>query len=353
MHLPDSLTAMAPPLHRFVVSPRERGSTLAAFLKQHLNISWSVARKLIAGRLVRVAGQTCADDVRRLLAGQVVEIQGEQRSPRRDRPTPKPAAKTESRPAPAFDISLRYFDEVIAVVEKPFGLTTMRHAEEAAEFGARAKHYLPKTLADVLPGVLGQREPVFPVHRLDRDTTGLVVFALTKDAESHLGQQFRAHTIARKYVALVRGRATSGRIESVLVRDRGDGRRGSGPEPGQRAVTHVTVVETLGDYSLVECRLETGRTHQVRIHLGEAETPICGETIYDRPLNGAPIPDLSGAPRLMLHAKLLGFEHPSTGAWMQWESPMPADMETVVLKLRKSQESAGEREDQRGDGQPE
>src|SRR4029077_11240289 len=105
------------------------------------------------------------------------------------------------------------------------------------------------------------------------------------------------HTIERRYLALVRGGPMAGRIESVLVRDRGDGRRGSGPEvdaDGQRAVTHVRIVEEFDRFTLVECRLETGRTHQVRIHLGERGSPLCGERVYDRPPNGMPVPDGSG-----------------------------------------------------------
>src|SRR5262249_20602680 len=159
---------------------------------------------------------------------------------------------------------------------------------------------LPQTLQDLLPGLVAARSGGKPgqiraVHRLDKETSGLVVFARNVEAERHLGGQFRAHSVERTYLAVVRGRAQTARIESGLVRDRGDGRRGSGPPAeGQHAVTHVRVVEELGDCTLVECRLETGRTHQVRIHLGEAGTPLCGERVYDRPLNGRPYPDASG-----------------------------------------------------------
>jgi 23S rRNA pseudouridine1911/1915/1917 synthase len=227
------------------------------------------------------------------------------------------------------------------VVEKPAGLTTMRHRDEAAEFGARAQRFLPPTLVDLLPPLLSRRGPggarLRAVHRIDKDTTGLVVFARTPEAERKLGRQFRAHTVERRYLALVRGKAVEGRIESFLVRDRGDGRRGSSPErgAGQRAVTHVRVVEELGDYTLVECRLETGRTHQLRIHLGEAGTPLCGERIYDRPLHGRPLPDGSGADRVMLHAATLGFVHPATGRKMRWESPLPPDMADLLNRLRR------------------
>jgi 23S rRNA pseudouridine1911/1915/1917 synthase len=235
---------------------------------------------------------------------------------------------------------VRFVDEHVVVVDKPPGLTTMRHAHEAAEHGERAKRFLPPTLADLLPGLLPPRRDGRPavvraVHRLDKETSGLVVFARTAEAERHLGQQFRAHSTERLYLALVRGKATDGHIESWLVEDRGDGRRGSGPPgQGQRAVTHVRVVEGLGSFTLVECRLETGRTHQVRIHLGEAGTPLCGERVYDRPPHGRPLADGSGAPRVTLHAAVLGFDHPATGERCRFTSPLPPDLAGLLRRLR-------------------
>ena len=131
----------------------------------------------------------------------------------------------------------------------------------------------------------------------------------------------------------MRGQARGGRIESVIARDRGDGRRGSAPgKEGQHAVTNVSLLEQWEKFALVECRLETGRTHQVRIHLGEAGTPLCGETVYDRPINGSPFPDGSGARRPMLHATRLGLTHPVTGDTMTWESPIPADMKRLIAR---------------------
>lgn len=278
---------------------------------------------------MRVNGQACVDVARRLQPGMRVEVRSQptRASPAARRKTEKPVL-----PQP----SLVHLDAHIVVAEKPPGVTTMRHAEEAAEFGARGKRYLPPTLADALPRLVGG--PVRAVHRLDRDTSGLVVFARTPEAEASLGKQFRAHTVGRRYLALVRGRPAVGRIESHLVRDRGDGRRGSGPPdaPGaQRAVTQVRVVEELGPFTLVECRLETGRTHQVRIHLGEAGTPLCGEKLYDRPLHGAPLPDGSGAGRTALHAAYLGLTHPANGKSLEWESPLPEDMAELVRRWRR------------------
>jgi 23S rRNA pseudouridine1911/1915/1917 synthase len=322
------------PSRTFVVTRAESGRPLAEALRRRLALSWSVARRLVRERHVHVAGRPCLDPARRLAPGQRVEVR---ESDRPARPAPRPPS----------DIAVRFQDAQLVVVDKPPGLTTMRHADEAAEFGKRAQRFLPPTLADLLPPLLARGrggKPPRPraVHRIDKETSGLVVFALTPQAEAHLGKQFRAHTIERRYLALVRGRAVSRRIESWLVRDRGDGRRGSGPPgEGQRAVTQVTVLEELGAYALVECRLETGRTHQVRIHLGEAGTPLCGERVYDRPVNGRPLPDGSGARRVMLHAARLGFDHPTTGKRMAWDSELPADMAGLLEKLRRQARAAG------------
>lgn len=308
----------------------ESGRTVADVLRSRLSLSGSEVRRLIAEHRVWLGGRPCVDPGWRVRAGQRLEV-------RRGQPNQPPSSSAE-QPV------IRYADDQVVVVDKPAGLTTMRHPEEAAEFGARGRRFLPATLADLLPKLLADQRlgrVVRAVHRLDKETSGLVVFARTPESEGHLGRQFRAHTVERRYLAVVRGRASSGRLESNLVRDRGDGRRGSGAEAGgQRAVTHVRVVEELGDYTLVECRLETGRTHQVRIHLGESGTPLCGERVYDRPLHGKPInPDHSGFSRPALHAASLGFEHPRTGKRMSWTAPLPPDMAALIAQLRKAKQA--------------
>ena len=220
-------------------------------------------------------------------------------------------------------------------MNKPAGVTTVRSAEDREEFG-EGQRFLPKTLAEMLPVALGVPDrPVVAVHRLDRDTTGAIVFARDKAVGQKLMAQFRKHTTDRRYLALVRGEPKSGRIESTIVPDRGDGRRGTGTGNEERkAVTHVKVIERFAGFSLVECRLETGRTHQVRIHLGEAGNPLCGETVYDRPVNGQPLPDGSGAARPMLHAAELGFTHPASGERMTFDVPPPLDFAALLAKLR-------------------
>ncbi len=332
----------------FIVSPPERGQTLAAVLKKRLDQSWSQVRRLIEQRQVRINGQVCVDATRRLQTGQEIDIGAGRRSARARMAASTSQANVKPKPTPVKSKSsdhprLVHLDEAIVVAEKPPGLTTMRHAEEAEEFGAHGKRFLPATLADRLPKLIGDSRPVRAVHRLDKETSGLVVFARTAEAERDLGRQFRAHTIARKYLALVRGIPEPGKIESWLVRDRGDGRRGSSGKPGagQHAVTHVAVRERLGKFAIVECRLETGRTHQVRIHLGEHGAPICGETVYDRPLHGAPKADESHSPRIALHAALLGLRHPVSGAWLEWESPLPEDMERLLRQMREQSRGSG------------
>lgn len=357
-----------PPI-AFVVDRKEAGQTLAAVLKKRYGLSWSQAKRLVERRHVRVSGVVETDVARRLKPGKRVELdagtveirggEGEkgrggekkQANPERQRPVSRDAKRSahpnhgaltrpRSTPSPIPAIDIVFADDAVVVVNKPAGLTTMRHAEEAAEFG-RGKRFLPKTLADLLPALLGvPGKPVIAVHRIDRDTSGLVVLARTRAAAESLTKQFRKHTVDRRYLALTRGTPKPGRIESVFVRDRGDGRRGSDPDggflDGKRAVTQVKVVEELGPFAVVECRLETGRTHQVRIHLGEAGTPLCGETVYDRPVNGKPAADGSGAARPMLHAARLGFTHPVSGEAVSWDVKPPDDFAGVWAKLRSS-----------------
>jgi 23S rRNA pseudouridine1911/1915/1917 synthase len=234
------------------------------------------------------------------------------------------------------------------VVDKPTGITTTRHTEELS-WPTRRRQVQP-TLDEMVPdaiagfllarhGARGKKHrhvpPVRAVHRIDRETSGLVVFARTVPAERILAEQFRAHTTHRRYLAICVGRVGAGTIQTNLVRDRGDGRRGSSEtEEGKRAVTHVQPVEHFGDaFTLVECRLETGRTHQIRIHLAEIGHPVCGERVYSAPRH-MKVEDTSQAPRVMLHAAELGFVHPETGDDLRFESPLPADIKRLLDRLR-------------------
>ncbi|QVL30651.1 RluA family pseudouridine synthase [Telmatocola sphagniphila] len=321
----------------FAFEREDRQLTLAAFLRRKLSLSWSQAKTLIETDKVFINGQKCRQVDQRPKIGAQIEV----REPAQHTSSrPRPVAPRPERTAPVYEgptPKIVYLDGDLVVVDKPAGLTTMRDREEAEEFGAGKRKFLPATLADLLPGLLGEpNHKVTAVHRIDRDTSGLVVFARNRPTAQKLEDDFRAHRLERRYLALTRGVPPEGRLESYLVRDRGDGRRGSGSESAegaQKAVSYFHVQQTFGDYALVECRLETGRTHQVRIHLGEAGAPLCGEKIYDRPLHGKPVPDESGATRQLLHAAVLGLTHPTTGQTLKWESELPTDMQRVLDRL--------------------
>jgi 23S rRNA pseudouridine1911/1915/1917 synthase len=310
------------------VFAEQAGMTLAAYLRSQLpGRSWREVRRLIEIRRVRVGGELCLDPARRLREGVTVELLL--------RPAPKPQEPQQ--------VKLRYLDEHLVVVEKPSGIATVRHPLERAWVAERKA--LSPTLEEVVPALIVRQEGrvakgplprLRVVHRIDKATSGLVVFARRVQAESDLGKQFKAHTVVRRYLAVVPGRVDGQRIASRLVRDRGDGRRGSThlPNVGKEAVTHVEVVERLPGYTLLSCRLETGRTHQIRIHLAELGHPICGEKVYQRQVGSAPGPDASGAPRLALHAAELGFCHPVTGQALHWMMPLPPDLQAFLERLR-------------------
>ncbi len=308
------------------------GLALVAALRQFLpGETWSAVRRLVENRHVQINGNLCLDEGRKLQQGDVVKVWDEPRS----------------APPDAKDIKILFQDQHLIVVEKPAGVTTQRHAEER-HWSARRRQLQP-TIDEMVVQILRRRharkerggKPARPprvrlVHRLDRDTSGVMVLAVSAEAERLLVQMFRRHDIHRVYHAIAQGRVEAGTLESCLVRDRGDRRRGSTklPKVGKRAVTHVRPLEYLDGYTLVECRLETGRTHQIRIHLAEAGHPLCGEKVYNKPLLGKPIVDSSGAQRQALHAAELGLKHPVTGQDLMFKTPLPADLGRLLVKLR-------------------
>lgn len=336
----------------FHVAAAEAGQTLVSLLRRwQPELSWAGAKQLLKARRVSVNGAMCLDVGRRVRGGDVVHIHA---APK----TPQPTAD---------DVELLYWDKDLVVVLKPALMTTLRHHEERKWPAARRN--LQPTLDECLPQLLqtaeageagrsserrvrgrgpGGRPPqqggrraalprVIAVHRLDRDTSGVMVFARNPIAETGLVRQFKAHSIERVYRAIVHGHPVDQTISRRIVRDRGDGLRGTtdSPEDGEDGVTHMRWLEDLGDYSLVECRLETGRTHQIRIHLSDAGHLVCGDPLYHRRLNAPPIDDRSSAPRLALHAARLEFEHPRTRERLEFEAELPDDLERFVRRLRK------------------
>lgn len=272
--------------------------------------SWNEVRRLVRTGKVFVDGKALLDPTQPVGAGAELELR--QNAPR--------ATRTPALPKSA----ILHLDAQLVVVDKPAGISTVPYDEH--ERGT-LDQLLMETISQ-----RGRRAPLGIVHRIDKETSGVVVFARTVAAKQALKNQFRFHTVGRRYVAIAHGLVYSTTMESRLVQDRGDGRRGStdDEELGREAITHVKLVEKLRGASLVECRLETGRTHQIRIHLAERGHPLVGERVYSKQYRG----ELIAAPRLMLHARELQFDHPQTGQRLSFERPMPPDMQAVLATLR-------------------
>ena len=294
------------------------GKALDAIVRAVLEVPWGKARTLVETGKVSVDGQVVTTSERRVRAGVTIAIDPAA-------PRPRPGRLDRDR--------IVFVDAHVVVVDKPSGVSTVPYDEN--ETG---------TLDELVRDALAARDrsprpSLGVVHRIDKDTSGLVVFTRSWLAKQSLSNQFRAHSTHRKYRAIVHGHALAKTYTSHLVEDRGDGLRGSiermkGKRPpltaGQRAVTHVEVVERLKGATLVSCTLETGRTHQIRIHLSEAGHPLVGERVYVRDYGADIIP----APRLMLHAAELGFVHPKTEREVRFTSPLPADFEATLARLR-------------------
>jgi 23S rRNA pseudouridine1911/1915/1917 synthase len=279
----------------------------------------------MAARRLLVNGALCLDEARRLKEGEVVEVSG-----RAHRPPPSSA-----------DVRVVYLDADVVVVDKPAGMITLRHTAERG-WSAERKTRQP-ALDDVLPDLIARQEQLepkrggaFSVHRIDRETSGLLVFARTTTAQRALIEQFKTHSVERTYLAVAQGDVAAQTFDSRLVEDRGDGRRGStsAPGAGKRAVTDVRPLERLEGWTLLECRLETGRTHQIRIHLSEAGHPVYGDTKYGP---GSGPAQTRPTDRLALHAATLGFNHPVDGRLLRFESRPPRDFEAMLVALRSAQ----------------
>lgn len=229
--------------------------------------------------------------------------------------------RSAPRLRPNRDIAIVYRDPHMAVVIKPPGMLAV---------SAPGRHDV-RSVIGVVRHILGA---AFPVHRLDEDTSGLMMVALTEECQRRIKDILFNHRVERGYLAMVSGLFPKEpfTVRTKLVRNRGDGLRGSSREEDEdgarEAVTHFALREHLGRRaSIVEARLETGRTHQVRIHLSERRFPILGDALY------APAAVAQMAPRLALHAFRLGIKHPFTGEELSFEAPLADDIEALRRKI--------------------
>lgn len=331
----------------FAVGPEDAGARLDKWLSERLeDLSRSRLKALMEKGALSRNGAAFADPSWKIRAGEVFTLD----IPPLEAPAPRPET---------IALDIRFEDGDLIVVNKPAGLVVH---PAAGNWSGTLVNALIAHCGASLSGVGGVARPGI-VHRLDKETSGLIVVAKNDRAHQGLAGAFAAHDIARAYDAIAVGapRPRAGTIDAPLARAGGERKKMSvvpdtDERPGgRRAVTHYRIVESFGRTrarlagdalaSLIECRLETGRTHQIRAHLSHIGHPLIGDPLYGRgpglaglkPGDAAAdhaIAVLKDFRRQALHAKLLGFTHPATGAALSFEAATPADFEDLLAALR-------------------
>jgi 23S rRNA pseudouridine1911/1915/1917 synthase len=269
--------------------------------------SRALAERLIVGGAVLVDGETRAKSYR-LEGGEDVVV---------ELPAEAPPLEAES-----MNLHVAWEDEHLLVVDKPAGIVV--HPGVGHTTGTLVHGLIEHDAAG------GDEDRPGIVHRLDRDTSGLLVVARSDEAHERLQEAIRRRQVERRYLALVKGtlRSRSGRIEAPIGRDRTDKSRHSlDTSTPREAVTQFEVVEVLGPRALLDVKLETGRTHQIRVHLEAIDLPVCGDPVYGI------LGDL-GLERQFLHASQLSFDHPFTSERIVVESPLPEDLAQALERAR-------------------
>jgi 23S rRNA pseudouridine1911/1915/1917 synthase len=273
--------------------------------------SWSAIRRLVSTGKVAI-GEAPSTEARQLVPpGAAVHIR---------MTTPRRKAALSSGLE-----QLLFCDRHVVVVRKPAGISSVEHEDEPTSLQAQVRGWLSEQEKRPCPELK-------VVHRLDKVTSGVMVFARNAASQAELKDQFRAHTTGRSYFAVAHGLVQDATLSYRLIRNRGDGLRGTTNEPnrGVHSVTHITQKEQLGRCTLVQCRLETGRTHQIRIHLAAIGHPVVGDTVYGRDHAGPPIE----CARTLLHASFLSFSHPVQRQRLTFEEPLPEEFESWLGQER-------------------
>lgn len=274
--------------------------------------SRSKLQRWISNGLVLVNGQQVADKYKVKIGDQVVV-------------TPEGPHPIDLKPED-IPLDIVYEDDDVLVVNKPQGMVVHPapgHPDHTLVNALMYHSPLSTINGEFRPGI---------VHRIDKDTSGLLMVAKNDRAHQSLAAQLKAKTTKREYIALVHGRIKEekGTIDAPLGRSRKDRKKQAIVANGRHAVTHFKVLERYRNYTLIKCRLETGRTHQIRVHLASIGHPLAGDPLY------GPRKTLPGRGQY-LHARLLGFVHPTTGKEMVFTSPLPAYFQQMIANLRQGE----------------
>ncbi|OUQ43085.1 RNA pseudouridine synthase [Drancourtella sp. An12] len=227
-------------------------------------------------------------------------------------------------------LDILYEDQDILVVNKPKGMVVH---PAAGHYSGTLVNALMYHCKDSLSGINGVMRPGI-VHRIDMDTTGSLLVCKNDEAHRILAEQLKEHTIRREYHAIVYGniKEDTGTVDAPIGRHPTDRKKMSiNHKNGKQAVTHYEVLERFGNFTYIRCRLETGRTHQIRVHMASLHHPLLGDEVYG-PSSRPPFPGLKGQ---VLHAKILGIYHPVTGEYMEFDAPLPQYFVDLLQKLRR------------------
>lgn len=301
---------------KVIIDKTNEGTRADVFLAGYdSKITRSRAQKLIEEGNAAVNGRTIKTSYR-LCEGDALEY------------TVPAAAETEITPED-IPLDIVYEDKDMLVVNKPQGMVVH---PAAGNYSGTLVNALMSYCGNSLSGINGELRPGI-LHRIDKNTSGLLLVAKSDRAHLGLSEQIKAHSLTREYLALVHGNiaADSGTIDAPIGRDSKDRKKMTVTDKNSRnAVTHYFVLERFGKYTYIKCRLETGRTHQIRVHMSKNGHPIVGDDVYGRKkeefrLNGQ-----------LLHAYKVGFVHPVTGEYMEFERAVPKYFEDVLNRLRRS-----------------
>jgi 23S rRNA pseudouridine1911/1915/1917 synthase len=309
-----------------VVPRKDSGGRLDRFLARSLAVSRSELQRWITAGRVTVDGVEQAASAR-VREGDCVVVD------------PQPPAATQALPEGGVRFEVLYVDDELVVVNKPPGLVVhpaRGHERGTLVNGLLALGLFSRELREELhvDDAQGNARPGI-VHRLDKGTSGVMVVARTPHSRDVLGDQFRAHTIERAYDAIVVGNAQARTFDTAHGRHPRDRLRfTTRVREGKRAVTHVRVIARLDGATHVDCTLETGRTHQIRVHLAESGTPVLGDPLYGKPPRDERVRAVGERlAHQALHARLLGFVHPRTGERVLFEAPPPEDFREAIRDL--------------------